>query len=255
MLALDAALPDARSAAKPALAPVASPPMLAVLASRARATSPWRDHGIRWPAIASIAAAHILVGALLWADRLSLRDARPPSSITVALIAPPAPPKPVPPAPRVVPRLGVVQPRTVEPPPILAIASAQSSTFTVPPSSPPVPLEVAAPSAPATAAAAAPDPIPVAPPRFDAAYLDNPAPAYPALARRQREEGRVMLRVLVGADGRAERVDIATSSGSERLDRAAQDAVRRWRFVAARRGGEAVAAYVSVPIVFSLDRA
>ena len=66
----------------------------------------------------------------------------------------------------------------------------------------------------------------------------------------------MLLRVLVGADGqRANRWTIAASSGFERLDRAAQDAVRRWRFVPARRGNDAVAAYVNVPIAFSLDRA
>ena len=65
----------------------------------------------------------------------------------------------------------------------------------------------------------------------------------------------MLLRVLVGADGQAQAVDIAASSGFERLDRAAQDAVRRWRFVPARRGNDAVAAYVNVPIAFSLDRA
>ena len=92
------------------------------------------------------------------------------------------------------------------------------------------------------------------PPRFDAAYLDNPAPGYPSLSRRHHEEGRVLLRVLVGADGRAESVDVAASSGFERLDHAAQEAVRRWRFVPARRGDGAVAAYVNVPVAFSLDR-
>src|SRR4030095_4883934 len=114
--------------------------------------------------------------------------------------------------------------------------------------SPPAPVVVA--TAPA---AAAPAPA-LVPPRFDAAYLDNPAPAYPSVSRRQHEEGRVMLRVRVGADGRAESVDIATSSGYDRLDRAAQDAVRRWRFVPARRGAEAVAAFVNVPISFTLER-
>ena len=74
------------------------------------------------------------------------------------------------------------------------------------------------------------------------------------MSRRQHEEGRVLLRVRVGADGRADSVEIATSSGYGRLDRAAQDAVRRWRFVPARRGAEAVAAYFNVPIAFSLDR-
>lgn len=100
----------------------------------------------------------------------------------------------------------------------------------------------------------APPPVEVTPPRFDAAYLDNPAPLYPALARRAREEGRVLLRVLVSADGRAQMVELAQSSGSERLDEAAIDAVRRWRFVPARRGDQRIAAHVNVAVVFSLRR-
>ena len=49
---------------------------------------------------------------------------------------------------------------------------------------------------------AAPAPAPVTvPPQFDAAYLRNPPPAYPALARRYREQGKVLLRVYVSAAG------------------------------------------------------
>jgi protein TonB len=66
------------------------------------------------------------------------------------------------------------------------------------------------------------------------------------------EEGRVVLRVQVDVAGAATSVVVHTSSGSERLDQAAYDAVRRWKFIPAKRGDEAVAASVLVPIVFSL---
>ena len=90
-------------------------------------------------------------------------------------------------------------------------------------------------------------------PRFDMSYLNNPAPAYPPVSRRLKEEGRVLLRVLVSAAGSAEDVEVRTSSGSDRLDRAAIDAVRRWRFAPARRGNETIAAWALVPILFQLD--
>ncbi|MEI2421437.1 energy transducer TonB, partial [Arthrospira platensis SPKY2] len=90
-------------------------------------------------------------------------------------------------------------------------------------------------------------------PRFDAAYLNNPAPAYPALSRRMREEGRVLLRVLVSPDGRPARIELAETSGSSRLDAAAQGAVTRWQFVPARRGDRPVEAWVVVPVVFKLE--
>lgn len=89
--------------------------------------------------------------------------------------------------------------------------------------------------------------------RFDAAYLNNPTPDYPMASRRLREEGRVLLRVHVSADGLPTRIEVRTSSGSGRLDRAAEDAVARWRFVPARQGNQAIAAWVLVPIVFKLQ--
>lgn len=98
----------------------------------------------------------------------------------------------------------------------------------------------------------APAEVVVSQPRFDANYLDNPAPAYPALSRRMGEEGKVFLRVFVEPDGRPSVVEIKTSSGSPRLDQAAEQAVRRWRFIPAKRGSEAVSAWVVVPISFNL---
>jgi protein TonB len=92
----------------------------------------------------------------------------------------------------------------------------------------------------------------VTPPRFDAAYLDNPPPAYPAPARRLGEQGRVVLRVHVSAEGLPRDIETAASSGSVRLDSAARAAVERWRFVPARQGGQSVAAWVLVPLNFSL---
>jgi protein TonB len=105
----------------------------------------------------------------------------------------------------------------------------------------------------AEAVAAAPGPVAVTPPVFNADYLENPSPAYPPLSRRMREQGRVMLRVLVNAKGTADDVQIRTSSGISRLDEAAQETVRRWKFVPAKRGTEAVSAWVLIPISFRLE--
>ncbi|MBE5527354.1 hypothetical protein A9J41_00280 [Laribacter hongkongensis] len=91
-----------------------------------------------------------------------------------------------------------------------------------------------------------------APPSFTADYLANPAPAYPPLSQELGESGQVRLRVAVDASGAPSQVEIAESSGFTRLDRAALSAVKRWRFVPARRGSEAVAGRVIVPIHFNL---
>ena len=90
-------------------------------------------------------------------------------------------------------------------------------------------------------------------PKYNAAYLNNPPPIYPMMSRRMGEEGSVMLRVHVGADGRPMRVTVVQGSGFERLDDSALRVVQRWRFIPASRAGEAVDADVTVPIVFKLE--
>ena len=89
--------------------------------------------------------------------------------------------------------------------------------------------------------------------KANAAYLHNPRPEYPALAKRRQWEGRVLLKVQVLASGRAAQVSIAASSGHEVLDEAALDAVRHWHFVPAKRGGQPVDSWVNVPINFNLE--
>ena len=90
--------------------------------------------------------------------------------------------------------------------------------------------------------------------RADAAYLNNPKPDYPAMARHRLMEGRVLLRVQVLADGHPGQVRLERTSGHEILDEAALDTVKRWRFVPAKRGDRAVESWVNVPIVFKLSR-
>ncbi len=93
----------------------------------------------------------------------------------------------------------------------------------------------------------------IEPPKFGAAYLNNPAPTYPPMARRLGEQGRVMLKVLVSDRGSAEKVQVESSSGYSKLDQAAIEAVKQWTFVPAKRSNEAISAYVLVPIRFSLN--
>lgn len=82
----------------------------------------------------------------------------------------------------------------------------------------------------------------------------SPPPRYPPQALRRGESGTVLVRVRVGADGTPEDVSIADSSGSRLLDRAALEAVRRWRFTPATANGRPVADTVQVPIDFRTER-
>lgn len=87
------------------------------------------------------------------------------------------------------------------------------------------------------------------------AYGNAPPPPYPGLAIRRGWQGEVLLRVKVGADGRALEAVVERSSGHRLLDRAASEHVlARWRFQAARQGGRLVEAWALVPISFKIDR-
>lgn len=161
-------------------------------------------------------------------------------------LPPVEPPKPRPIAKRVE--------HPVEAPPVLSAPAEAPSPAVIaalppqPPTPMPMPVQVAAPQAPP-----APAPLPLSQPIFNADYLENPAPAYPPIARRNGEQGRVTLRVLVNATGTADEVQVQASSGSPRLDDSARTTVQRWKFVPARRGAQAVPAWVLIPISFRLE--
>jgi protein TonB len=84
-------------------------------------------------------------------------------------------------------------------------------------------------------------------------YIRPPAPDYPALSRRMKEEGTVRLRILVNESGRAQNVEIEKTSGFTRLDSAARDAVQLALFKPHLEDGRPVPVYVAVPINFSLQ--
>lgn len=90
----------------------------------------------------------------------------------------------------------------------------------------------------------------ISPPSYALPQLRNRLPVYPEVARRQGEEGLVILRVLVDPSGRSQSVLIHRSSGFPRLDEAAQQAVLRWRFYPAERGRVPVTAWLLVPLRF-----
>ncbi len=95
--------------------------------------------------------------------------------------------------------------------------------------------------------------LPVIGASFDADYLRNEPPKYPAVARRLRLEGTATIRVLVSAQGLPKQVKLQNSSGVQVLDEAALEAVQHWTFVPARRGNNPIPAEVDVPVRFRLD--
>jgi protein TonB len=209
--------------------------------------APRMSQGPRALPLAAVAAIHVVVVAgLILMPAVQERLWTPPPMFVDYREAP----REQPPEPKPLPKPALRDPLTVTiPMPPIALAPEVQIT---PPTerAPAISAPVFTPTAPSAPAAA---PAAVEAPRFDLAYLKNPPPAYPNLSRRMKEQGRVILRVLVSASGEPQDVEVRSSSGFERLDRAAMDAVRRWRFAPARHGAESIAAWALVPVLFQLE--
>jgi protein TonB len=237
--------------------------------ARPTAAVPGPARGRRGVGIGAAVVFHVLLIAALWhlSQVRSVVVQQPPvvaRVITLPRAVPPRPPAPPVPRPATKPATRHLPPLVQKPLEVVQAPAQLPAIADAPPlaamvvSAPSPAAVVAPPPAPAAAIAARPADAPPAPsltpPRFDADYLRNPPPEYPAFSRRRGEQGRVLLRVHVASDGTPREVEIRASSGSERLDRAALEAVKRWKFAPARLGDRAVDAWVLVPIAFSLDR-
>lgn len=85
-------------------------------------------------------------------------------------------------------------------------------------------------------------------------YRRQRPPKYPVQAVRERMQGKVILKVLVGLDGMPEEIEVTKSSGSQELDGAAIAAVNTWIFNVGMKNGGAIRGYVMVPIEFNLNQ-
>jgi protein TonB len=196
---------------------------------------------------ASVVLLHV---AGLWALQSGLLRRAVEVFVPVEVISEfvePAAPKAVPPAPH---------PVKTTPPPEAPIRVPEPVVVNEPAPPPNAPIVVAAPPAAETPApiSATPAPAPrVELPSSDAQYLQNPKPAYPVISKRLGEQGKVVVRVFIGEDGRAQKAEIRQSSGYERLDQAALNTVLSWRYVPGKRGGVPEAMWFNVPINFVLE--
>ena len=192
-------------------------------------------------------AVEIIVPATLLTEYVS-----PPAPVTQAEPPPPAPaPKPQRPT-----QVKAPAPRPAPEPLPIADTTPSPNAITVSPAKadpePPAPITAAGPATP-TAAPPAPAAPKIELPSSNAAYLQNPAPAYPAISKRMGEQGKVVLRVFISTDGLPQKIEINQSSGFDRLDRQAQDTVLRWKFVPGKRNGVPEAMWYLVPINFVLE--
>lgn len=112
---------------------------------------------------------------------------------------------------------------------------------------PTAPLYIAASPAPSPNAADVPKMI------SSVEYVREPIPRYPPQSRRLREQGLVVLRVLIDEKGQACDIEIESSSGHVRLDHAAKAAVAQAMFRPYVEDGAPRRALVLIPIEFSLN--
>ena len=165
----------------------------------------------------------------------------------------PSPPRPQPvatPEPTPQPTPQPTPSKTVAPAVVAQAAPAPVPAPAAP--TPPAPARVEAPPAPP------PTPVVSAPSKTEvsipASYsASNQKPTYPAMSKRLGEQGTVVLRVLVKADGSAGEVEVKSSSSYPRLDQAAVEAVKTWRFNSAKIDGKAIDEWYQVPIPFKLQ--
>lgn len=206
----------------------------------------------------AVLTACALHGGIWWsmAGRATMQPPRPLPMFQMVNVPEPEP-EPEPASPDATPP--VPEPEAAQPPPPPATVAEtapqpQVKPRTKPRARPAAPRQTRAPAGetPAAAAPAVPPPV-EQPPISHAAYLQNPKPVYPLVARRRGWEGVVLLRVTVSASGEALEVAVKQGSGYPLLDQAATQTVQQWRFVPARRGETRVTAQVDIPIRFSLQ--
>lgn len=220
-----------------------------------------------WLGLIIATALHIAGFVLLGNDNVE-STITPPPPIMVNWVSAPAGPafKPQPPVQKTAPSLEPVkakaktQPKPAKTQPVIATpvetASAMTSPINEPASTPPTETTnatTASSSASTESTTTDASQAALTLPNLHADYLNNPTPTYPRLSREQGEQGKVLLRVFVNAEGQVQQVSLRKTSGHERLDSAAQETVKQWRFVPAHRGAQAVSAWVVVPVSFSLE--
>lgn len=166
---------------------------------------------------------------------MELPDDPPPAE------APPPPPPPDAPPPPPQAQIAAPVPLVLIPPRLAIQAPA------VTPPAPPSPAP-----APTTPAVIAKGPENLG--ELSAKMISAKPPRVPMESMRAHEEGVVTLSVLLSVDGRVADISIARSSGFPRLDRAALEAVRDWRWSPLMRDGSPVMVRGMVTIPFVMQR-
>jgi protein TonB len=247
---IDDQTPVSEPYAASVIAPVStvpSPPLTTGHASASRYGARTRPN---IPAIAAILIVHALaIGAIIQVRNHVQRAEI--AKLTVVNLSPPPPPpaSETPPPPPSAP--AVVAPPPIVQTPVPPVQIVQTSPEPVPVSTP-APTVAVAPGPPAPVAAPPAPPSIVQGGDLGTQMVAGKPPRYPVESRRKHEQGTVVLTITLALDGGVESISVSQSSGSPRLDDAARDAVKGWRWKPTIRGGQPVRVKGVVEIPFIL---
>jgi protein TonB len=196
------------------------------------------------PAVAMVVVIHaVLLTAIISARTHYVRHKE--HALAVVNLMPPSPPPPAPADPT-----PPTQPEVMAPRPIVQTPAPPQPVIAVSETPSPRPVPVIAP-APVVAAPAPPSVIQSN--DLMTRMISGKPPRYPIESRRKKEQGTVVLSLTLDLDGRVASISISQSSGFSRLDDAARDAVRNWRWEPIVRGGQPVQVRGLVEIPFVLQ--
>lgn len=148
------------------------------------------------------------------------------------------------------------------PVPVSTLTSKPVSTFVPTSETEPIPKSAAASSpdpasssgpASMSAPAATSHPTPKNPAIVPPKVTHRVNPNYPASARRRRQSGKVLLKIVVDERGAPSEILFLERSGSPQLDRAAKEAAAKWRFESGRVNGAPEVMSVEQAFDFQLD--
>lgn len=206
--------------------------------------------GHRLPVLLGVLLLHVALVAVLLTVRQHLVHKREAQLTLIDLSVAPPPPPAAAPAPEPE-RPTLVEPTVTVPQPLVQVPQLAAPVLAATPQ--PVPVAVPVPTlAPSTGIAPAP-PAVVQANDLDSRMIAGKPPRYPLESRRRKEQGTVLLSLVLGLDGSVSSISVAQSSGFARLDDAALDAVRKWRWEPTLRGGQPVLVKGIVRIPFVLN--
>ncbi|MEB0139230.1 MULTISPECIES: TonB family protein [unclassified Undibacterium] len=211
----------------------------------------------RWIALPLIAALHVCLIFALQQGMLTTAVPSLPKELVTIFINPAAPPALAPPQLPLISRsLALPAPAiaVIAPPELPSITLPAATSIVAGPVAAALPTVSSAAVATVTATASNSSKTSAEPKSISQLeYLRAPQATYPAQSRRLREQGKVILRVVVNEAGQADSVEVHQSSGSARLDEAARYALLRALFKPYLEDGKAISVAAKAVINFSLD--